>query len=70
MGAIMVPTVCKRRSQLHNDASGNTCMELLQAMLKELKPFRSFLMQNFSIIGPLEKCILKVKKSFKIWLSA
>lgn len=40
MGAIMGPTACKKKFKLPDasDGDGSACLELLQAMLKDLKP--------------------------------
>jgi hypothetical protein len=65
MGAIMGPTVCKKRFQLHNDASGNTCMELLQAMLKELKPLAKEVPKAFDSPERAKTHIA----AFKVWLN-
>ena len=64
MGAIMGPTICKRRFQLHNDDSGDTCVELLQAMLKELKPLAKAVPKAFDSPENAKTHIA----AFKVWL--
>ena len=64
MGAIMGPTTCKKRFQLHNDASGNTCVELLQAMLKDLKPLAKEVPKAFDSPESAKTHIA----AFKVWL--
>ena len=67
MGAVMGPTICKRRFLLTDaDPSGGACLGLLRRMLTELKPLAKGVPKAFDEPEAAKKHIA----AYRVWLSS